>query len=116
MFIVSLFYANPSIFILDDIKYYYTIHEMQSVKFVDDKIDFVIESWKIEEKWLYKNGFTDHGFFLYKVFAQMSSLIKKVSAENRYKLMQQFKNINKGKIYLASNIPTMTQKVKYALT
>ena len=46
----------------------------------------------------------------------MSSLIKKVSTENRYKLMQQFKNINKGKIYLASNIPTMTQKVKYALT
>ena len=63
MFIVSLFYANPSIFILDDIKYYYTIHEMQSVKFVDDKIDFVIESWKIEEKWLSKNGFADRNFF-----------------------------------------------------
>lgn len=116
MFIVSLFYANPSIFILDDIKYYYTIHEMQSVKFVDDKIDFVIESWKIEEKWLSKNGFADRNFFLYKVFVQMSSLMKKVSAENKYKLIQQFNNINKGKLYLASNIPTMIQKVKYALT
>ena len=66
MFIVSLFYANPSIFILDDIKYHYTIHEMQSVKFVDDKIDFVIESWKIEEKWLSENGFADRNFFYTK--------------------------------------------------
>lgn len=115
MFIVSLFYANPSIYIIDDIKYTYTIHDMQSIQFVDDKIDFVIASWEREAKWISRNGFSDHDFFLYKVFTQMNSLLKKVTPENREKLTQKFRKLNKGKIYLDSDIPTITQKIKYAL-
>ncbi len=115
MFIVSLFYANPSIYIIDNIKYTYTIHDMQSINFVDDKIDFVIEAWTKEADWISKNGFRDHDFFLYKVFTQMNSLLKRVSPESREKIMHKFKRLNKGKIYLDSDIPTITQKIKYAL-
>lgn len=115
MFVVSLFYANPSIYIIDDIKYTYTIHDMQSIHFVDDKIDFVIDAWGKEADWISKNGFSDYDFFLYKVFTQMNSLLKKVSSENREKLMLKFKHLNRGKIYLDSDIPTITQKIKYAL-
>ena len=115
MFMVSLFYANPSIYIVDDIKYTYTVHNMQSVKFADDKIEFVIKAWEIESDWISSNGFRDNDFFLYKVFTQMNSLRKRVSCENREKLTQKFKQLNKGKIYLSSDIPTIVQKMKYAL-
>ncbi len=64
MFMVSLFYANPSIFIVDDIKYYYTIHEMQSTKHLDDKILFVTKAWELEDIWLSMNGIKDRNFFL----------------------------------------------------
>lgn len=115
MFIVSLFYANPSIYIINDIKYTYIIHGMQSIHFVDNKIDFVIEAWEREEDWLTRNGFNDYDFFLYKVFIQMNSILKRVSSENKEKLMHKFKQLSKGKIYLDNNIPTITQKIKYAL-
>ncbi len=115
MFMVSLFYSNPSIYIINDIKYTYTMHNMQSTKFVNDKIDFVINAWNIEADWISSNGFIDYDFFLYKVFIQMNSLIKKVSSENKDKLIRNFKRLNKGKIYLSTNIPTIKQKIQYAL-
>lgn len=88
---------------------------MQSIHFIDDKIDFVIDAWTKEADWISRNGFNDYDFFLYKVFTQMNSLLKRVSSENREKLMQKFKHLNRGKIYLDSAIPTITQKIKYAL-
>lgn len=115
MFVVSLFYANPSIYIINDVKYTYTIHNMQSIQFVDDKIDFVIKAWEMEADWIFNNGFRDYDLFLYKVFTQMNSLLKRVSPKNKEKLIHKFKHLNKGKIYLDSDIPTIAQKIKYAL-
>ena len=112
---VSLFYANPSIYIVNERKYIYTIHNMQSIQYVNDKIDFVIKNWEIEADWISDNGFRDYDFFLYKVFIQMNSLLKKVSPENRIKLIQKFKQLNNGRSYLKCDIPTVTQKIKYAL-
>lgn len=97
MFVVSLFYANPSIYIIDDVKYTYTIHDMQSIHFVDEKIDFVVEAWEREAEWITRNGFSEHDFFLYKVFTQMNSLLKRVSSVNREKLLRKFKHLNRGK-------------------
>lgn len=115
MFMVSLFYANPSIYIINDIKYTYAVHSMQSIQFVDDKIEFVIRAWEMEADWISSNGIRDHDFFLYRLFTQMNSLQKKVSPENRDKLTRKFRHLNKGKIYLACDIPTIMQKIKYAL-
>lgn len=115
MFMVSLFYSNPSIYIINDTKYVYTIHDAQSIKFANDKIDYIISAWDLENDWISHNGFIDHDFFLYKVFTQMNNLLKIISTENQKKLMQKFKNLNNGKIYLNSNIPTLMQKIKYAL-
>ena len=115
MFMVSLFYANPSIYIINDIKYTYTIHSMQSIYLVDNKINFIIDAWKKEEKWIYRNGFSDYDFFLYKIFTQMDSILKKVSSKNKEKLMQEFKRLKRGKTFLNSCIPTITQKIKYVL-
>ena len=88
---------------------------MQSINFVNNKIAFVINAWDMEANWIASNGFVDYDFFLYKVFIQMNSLIHKVSPENKDKLVQNFKRLNKGKRYLGSNIPTITQKLQYAL-
>lgn len=115
MFMVSLFYANPSLLIIDDIKYVYTIHNMQSICYVDDKVEYIIEAWDREKEWISMNGFNDYGFFLYKVFIQMTNVLKKVSNRNKKKLILNFRRLAKGKLYLASDIPTIAQKIKYAL-
>ena len=115
MFMVSLFYSNPSIYIINDIKYTYMIHNMQSIKFANDKVDFVINAWDMEKDWISHNGFMDYDFFLYKVFTQMHSLMGNVYPENREKLEKKFRDLRKSKICLSSNIPTIRQKMKYAL-
>ena len=51
------------------------IHNMQSIKFANDKVDFVINAWDMEKDWISHNGFMDYDFFLYKVFTQMHSLM-----------------------------------------
>lgn len=114
MFMVSLFYANPSLYIIDDIKYIYTIHTMQSINFINDKIDFIIKSWDIELDWISKNGFKDYNFFLYKVFIQMNNVIKKVSPENKEKILQKFKTL-RNNYSIDSSIPTIMEKIKYTL-
>ncbi len=113
MFMVSLFYANPSIFIVDDIKYYYTIHEMQSTKHLDDKILFVTKAWELEDIWLSMNGIKDRNFFLYRIFCQMKTLDQKISPDNKYILNQKFKEINKNNVYLNCMIATIPQKLGY---
>ncbi len=116
MFMVSLFYSDPSIYVVNDIKYTYVIHSMQSTKFVEDKIDFIIDAWKKEAEWIAKNGFTSRDFFLYRVFIQMENIAKKVSCENREKLDQAFKDLRNGERYLGGSIPTFGQKIRYILT
>ena len=113
MFIVSLFYANPSIYIIDETKYIYTIHNLQSIKFVDDKVNFIIKNWKIQKEWINRNGFIDCDFFLYKSFMQMSSILKKVSPINRKKLEYNFMCISEQKYYIDNSIPTLKEKLKY---
>ncbi len=116
MFMVSLFYANPSLFIVNDIKYYYTIHEMQSTKHIDEKIDFVIMAWEQEDAWLSMNGIKDRDFFLYRIFCQMKTLAPKISSGNKDILYRKFKEIKKNNIYLACTVPTVSQKLGYVFS
>lgn len=113
MFIVSLFYANPSIYIINDVKYTYTIHDMQSIQFVNDKIDFVIEAWEREADWISSNGFSNYDFFIYISFMQLDNILNKVSSMSRSKLEHNFMRISKQKIYINNNIPTLKEKIKY---
>ncbi len=115
MFMVSLFYANPSILIINEVKYRYTLHSGQSIAFANEKVDVVIQNWEKEKEWIGANAFKDFEFFLYKVFIQMESLLKKVSPENQKKLLKAFKTFTHGKVYLHNPIPTGKQKMKYAL-
>lgn len=115
MFMVSLFYTNPSLYIVNASKYTYVKHTMQSINFIDNKVNFIIDAWKKEAEWLLQNGFRDYDFFLYRVFSQMENILKKVSPENKKKLKQSFRDLNKGHKFLSINIPTLKEKIKYIM-
>ena len=115
MFMVSLFYSNPSIYIINNTKYTYNIHNMQSTNFVDNKISFVIDSWYLEADWLEENCFLDCDFLLYKAFTQMNSIIKKSSRENKKCLIANFKLLSKGNRFLKSDIATLKTKIQFYL-
>lgn len=115
MFMVSLFYANPSIYIIDDIKYTYSIHNAQSINLVDTKIDAIIESWQKEQEWLHKNAIYDRNFFIYKMFTQFVTLSKKISSDNKNKLETAFKQLVQN-THLSGSIPKLTDKLTYVIT
>ena len=77
-FMISLFYSNPSIYIINKTKYYYTIHDAQSINNVSSKIDNIITNWNNEYMWMNKNGIYDESFFLYRVCMQANSLFNKI--------------------------------------
>ena len=116
MFMVSLFYANPSLYIANTAKYTYVKHTLQSINFIDNKVDFIITAWKKEAEWLSQNGFRDYDFFLYRVFSQMENILKKVSPENKKRLKQSFKKLNRGYRFLNTNIPTLKEKIRYIVS
>lgn len=116
MFMVSLYYANPSIYIIDSIKYFYTIHNNQSICFIDSKIDYVIQSWKTEFEWIIKNNFKNDNFLQYKIFIQMNSILKKINTDNKKIIQTNYKKIRNEKKCLRSSIPTILDKIKYLLS
>ena len=115
MFYVSLYYANPSIYIINDTKYIYTIHEQQSIHFADSKIEDIIKMWRMEWQWIEENGFIDKNFLLYQVFKQLMSLKNAVSHDNFLKLRDEFRKMKDGNAIIKSDIPTWKQKIQYAL-
>ena len=109
-FMISLFYSNPSIYIIDDVKYYYTIHDMQSINSVCAKIDNIIMNWNDEYKWIKEKGINDYSFFLYKVCMQAYSICKKINDNKiRYKIFTALNNIFNFK-FSSCNIATFKQK------
>lgn len=115
MFMVSLFYANPSIYIINEAKYTYVIHEKQSINYINEKIDYIIASWKKELDWVLNNGFNDRSFLLYRIFIQMKGIINKVSLENKKKIIYEFKQISKNNYFIKNKIPTIKQKINYTI-
>ena len=112
-FIISLYYANPKIYVVDSVKYYYTEHDMQSVKFVDEKVDYIIQGWKQEKKWLKKNKYKDFDFFYYKVFVQLKSLLSKVSKNNQKKLIRNVNFLRFWHYWLHTPLATEQEKKQF---
>lgn len=109
-FMISLFYSNPSIYIIDDVKYYYTIHEMQSINNISSKIDNIIINWNDEYKWIKEKGINDYSFFLYEVCIQAYSICKKIKDDKiRYKIFTALNNIFNFK-FSSCKIATFKQK------
>ncbi|WP_077072341.1 glycosyltransferase family 2 protein [Mailhella massiliensis] len=92
-FMISLFYSNPSIYIINKLKYYYTIHDKQSINNIYSKIDNIIMNWNSEYNWIKEKGINDKSFFTYKICMQAYSILKKIKDRNI-----------KNKIYKAVNI------------
>jgi len=116
MFMVSLFYADPLIYVVNDIKYTYVRHDMQSINFIEDKVDCIIEAWKKENEWLKKQEIVCRDFFLYRVFTQMDNILKKVSYKSGEKLVQAFNELKEEqKYFLYSDIPTFKERIRYKL-
>ena len=114
-FMISLFYSNPSIYIIDDVKYYYTIHEMQSINGIRMKIDNIIMNWNDEYKWMREKGINDYSFFLYRICMQIYSIFKSVHDKNiKDKIYYElYKIINIH--YLMCSVATGTQRAFCAL-
>lgn len=95
-FMVSLFYSNPSIYIINKSKYYYTIHDDQSINNIYSKIDYVIMNWNSEYEWIKRKGIKDESFFIYKICMQAYSMCKNVNDINIkdkiYKTLRKFFN------------------------
>lgn len=77
-FMVSLYYSNPSIYVINKSKYYYNIHDNQSINNVHLKIDNIIENWKMEKQWMDTIGVREDSFFFYRVCMQVWSVCKKI--------------------------------------
>ena len=116
IFMISLFYANPSIYIINKTKYTYFIHKNQSINFIDKKIDYIIESWKKEEEWINSNGIVDKSFYLYRIYIQMKHILNKVTLKNKNKIIQEFKKISKNNIVLKDKISSLKEKSEYTIS
>lgn len=75
-FMVSLYYMNPRILIIDDIKYTYVCHDGQSVKCASDRLQYVFKNWLEEKKWLSERGIADFSFFNYRMVRQYRGILK----------------------------------------
>ena len=110
-FMVSLFYSNPSIYIINDIKYYYTIHEMQSINNVSSKIDNIIMNWNDEYNWMNKNGITDKSFFVYRICMQAYTICKQTHDNKiKRKILDALHNFIKLNL-LRCNIATNAHRI-----
>lgn len=109
-FMVSLFYSNPSIYIINKSKYYYTIHDAQSINNVYSKVDNVIMNWNCEYEWIKRKGINDESFFIYKICMQAHSMcmnIEEIGARN--KILHSLYKFFKFK-FLMCNVATMVQR------
>ena len=118
-FMVSLFYAEPTIFVIDDAKYFYEIHPEQSVNHIHQKIKFVMQNWQLEYQWLKDHGYTNFSFFYYKMFLQFLALEKRSPNEEIKKIINQhlttYSNINSKPQIVFSNIASLVEKLKLYL-
>ena len=85
MFLISLYYSDPNIFIINKAKYYYTIHANQSMQNIGSKIEQIVQNWKIEYDWLKKMGIEDKSFFQYRITMQTYIIDKKLHDRDIYK-------------------------------
>ncbi len=115
MFSVSLYYAAPLLFAVDDKKYVYALHEGQSIRDCDEKTDCVMEAWDLEKKWLLARGCTNLDFYLSCVFTQMESLRNRVSKENRTRLLSRFRQLRAESKRFNTALPSLSQRLRYAL-
>ena len=110
-FMISLFYSNPSIYIINKTKYYYTIHDAQSINNVSLKIDNVIMKWNDEKIWMSRKGFRDESFFSYRICMQACSICKNIKDINKKgKLFAELKKLFRFRC-LMCDIATMRQKI-----
>lgn len=115
MFMVSLFYLNPLIYILDKKKYCYQIHKYQSINFVNKKVDAIIDSWIQEKQWMDKHRITKRMFFLLAAYRQMLSVRCKLTEQNRKKIIRGFKEL-KGPPYFLYPAITYKEKIKQSIS
>lgn len=54
---VSLFYAEPQVFLINQAKHFYVSHPNQSVKRPEDKLSAIFLNWDQELEWLKEQGY-----------------------------------------------------------
>lgn len=108
-FMISLYYSNPTIYILNDAGYYHALHPGQSVNFVDRKVDAVLKNWSLEYAWIKENRYgEDESFFFYRICMQADSILKKLAApEAKRKILRELKKYFKKE---SLNCPVSTFK------
>ena len=77
-FMVSLFYAEPQVFLINQAKYFYVSHQNQSVKRPEDKLNAIFLNWEHELKWVKEQGYRDIGFCNYKMLMQLHFMTSRV--------------------------------------
>ena len=92
-FLVSLYYSNPKTLIVDDAKYYYTDHPMQSVKNGQSKLRFVFQNWIQERKWMEERAISDYSYYNYRMITQYRTLLKKYSDIERAWVMKSVRRL-----------------------
>ena len=92
-FLVSLYYSNPKTLIVDDAKYYYTDHPMQSVKNGQSKLRFVFQNWIQERKWMEERAISDYSYYNYRMITQYRTLLKKYSDIERARVMKSVRRL-----------------------
>ncbi len=74
-FMVSLYYAKPRILVIDDVKYSYVNHPLQSIKGAPERLRLVFQNWMKEKKWLCEQGVEDFSFFNYRMVKQYRAIL-----------------------------------------
>ena len=111
--IVSLFYSSPLIFIINKTKYYYTIHEEQSINNIHDKVPCIIENWRQEIDWFNGNGFKNKNFLIYKMYIQIYSITKQLKdLQMRNHLLLETKKLFSCRV-IYSSIATARHLLRY---
>ena len=110
-FMISLFYSNPSIYIINKLKYYYTIHDAQSTRDIFSKIDSVIMNWNKEYAWLIDKKIDNKSFFLYKICMQAYSICRNINDHNvKNKIYYEIKRFFNIK-FLNCEVATCKEKI-----
>lgn len=96
---ISLYHSKPAIYILNDAKYYHSLHPGQSVNFVKRKIDVVIKNWSLEYAWLKENHFDENeASFFYTICMQANRILKKLDdPDDKRKILGELKKYFKKK-------------------
>ena len=77
-FMVSLFYSNPLLFVINQAKYLYVLHKSQSIKFPAKKLDAVFRNWELERSWMIDQGCRNKGYYNYKMLMHLFYLALKI--------------------------------------